>query len=451
MAQIQLIRDLSMKKAVALAIKLHRYVERLPKEMLELANENQLPILEIPIDVAWIEIISPVLSQIHVSSLKLLSYSKNVHDRFTNLVLEGGNIEDIGQTLRELIGRDVHIARINEYSHEEFNEFPQQEITPIKVSGRSLGRITIDLTNGSLRNEDLVAVEHAATVSALTFLKVDAVTEAERRYRNEFLSSLLDRTIEDRDEVLTRAHTFNWDLSGAFAVFVIEIDISHKHGEDKSAVHSKHRYLTSSIVEIIKEIVNKCMYLDRENRLIVFLPENRDRYDLNNCEGAKRVGKLIYKQLANYYIDIDFFIGIGRLRKDIITIYESYQEAVSALRLRRSIFCTEKIVHFEDLGIYKLLFEHHLEQEFIKFEQEIFMGLNGLKESNRVTLLSTLHAYFKYQCNINHTAKVLMIHPNTLRYRLGKLKKFCDIDLNDNEHKLKAQVALKIAELNNRL
>ena len=49
--------------------------------------------------------------------------------------------------------------------------------------------------------------------------------------------------------------------------------------------------------------------------------------------------------------------------------------------------------------------------------------------------------------NASQTAKALFVHRNTLNYRLQRIAEIGDMDLNDPETRLNAQVALRIHQL----
>lgn len=62
--QCELVRGLLETKSACLAIKLGKYAERLSEEMLEIANRNEFPILLIPPDMTYIQIIMSAMNAI---------------------------------------------------------------------------------------------------------------------------------------------------------------------------------------------------------------------------------------------------------------------------------------------------------------------------------------------------------------------------------------------------
>ena len=59
-------------------------------------------------------------------------------------------------------------------------------------------------------------------------------------------------------------------------------------------------------------------------------------------------------------------------------------------------------------------------------------------------LCETLEAYIEHGCNANATAEALFIHRNTMRYRMDKIKRILEDDLNDISVFLELKLAFAI-------
>ena len=112
-AQVRLIDALARKKVACLGIKLRRFLDGLSEDALARANEERLPIVQVPFELAWIDIINPILSDVMDRQTRLLEQSWEVHQRFLDTVLNGGDIKSVAATLAELLARPVVIADTN--------------------------------------------------------------------------------------------------------------------------------------------------------------------------------------------------------------------------------------------------------------------------------------------------------------------------------------------------
>ena len=63
------------------------------------------------------------------------------------------------------------------------------------------------------------------------------------------------------------------------------------------------------------------------------------------------------------------------------------------------------------------------------------MNILGLCLILKYTPMNTIDIFLKNDCSINDTAEKLFIHPNTLQYRLNKVKTLCGLDYKKTEDK----------------
>lgn len=86
---IDIIRKIERAGAAALAIKLKRFIDELPEEVIKLADKLAFPIISFPADCPYVDIINPVLTEIVNQQARKLLYSEKIHKSFTDLVLKG--------------------------------------------------------------------------------------------------------------------------------------------------------------------------------------------------------------------------------------------------------------------------------------------------------------------------------------------------------------------------
>jgi PucR family transcriptional regulator, purine catabolism regulatory protein len=65
----------------------------------------------------------------------------------------------------------------------------------------------------------------------------------------------------------------------------------------------------------------------------------------------------------------------------------------------------------------------------------------------RADLVKTLEAFFTCHGNLSQTAEMLIVHRNTLLYRMNRINEIADIDLNRPETRLAIHLALTIQRL----
>jgi PucR family transcriptional regulator, purine catabolism regulatory protein len=84
-----LVRSFADRDLAAFGIKFGAHLRELPAEMLRAADEVQLPVIQIPEDVAFDDILSVVLSEIVNRQAMAISRAQQIHDSFLDIVLGG--------------------------------------------------------------------------------------------------------------------------------------------------------------------------------------------------------------------------------------------------------------------------------------------------------------------------------------------------------------------------
>src|SRR5438132_1349811 len=84
-AQRDLMRNLAAVKSAGLVIKPERYLPEIPADMLGQADEFGIPLIRIPPDVSYLEIMNPILERIINAQNAELRRSIEIHRQFTDL------------------------------------------------------------------------------------------------------------------------------------------------------------------------------------------------------------------------------------------------------------------------------------------------------------------------------------------------------------------------------
>ncbi|MGL5974266.1 MAG: PucR family transcriptional regulator, partial [Aeromonas sobria] len=67
------------------------------------------------------------------------------------------------------------------------------------------------------------------------------------------------------------------------------------------------------------------------------------------------------------------------------------------------------------------------------------------KEDSKGALQKTLRHYFLQDCDLHRCAEALFIHPNTLRYRLGRIEQITGLNFNKLDDKFQLYLGLNLS------
>ena len=88
--QKRLIQELANMNCAALGFKVQRYFNEVPQEMIQLANDVGLPILSIPYNYNFSQIISLVNRRVNQPDETISQHSVHMHNKFYTIIKAGG-------------------------------------------------------------------------------------------------------------------------------------------------------------------------------------------------------------------------------------------------------------------------------------------------------------------------------------------------------------------------
>lgn len=470
---IKLIRDLARKKIAGLAIKPGQYIEEIPQEMIDCAEEMNLPLIEIPPQLPYADIMLPIFENIVNEQYYQLKRVNEVQEKFFNILLKGGNIENISQLLSSLIENPVLILdssgnikgksmasqteqdtlsqalQIFFDNNPEFlkNKNPRTTFS-LPLDNREynsfLLRVETDQNNHgflfvveyfrTLNQQDFLAIYQAITIIALEFKKERAVFEAEHRLGSDLLEDILFGGIEDPEGIKRRASFLNFNLTQEKRVFVIRSSPSDPINPESEFYLDQLKFdILKNITSIFKNYPGGILLSARRNRILAIINSDDPLILEQNLKKVTNKLDEVFQGKA------EFFLGVGRAQSDLKELRISYKEALLCSKVSEHL--NKKITFHDQLGVIELLFELRNSPALTRFKKRYLGPIQEYDKKNQGELLKTLQAYFNNNLNLLKTAKELYIHKNTVNYRLQKIHQITGLDLKNSE----AQTALNLA------
>jgi len=485
-AQVALVRDLYDRGVAALGVKLKRFVQELPQEMLALANELGLPIIEMPVDVAWIEVLNPVLTDILNRQAARLEESGRIHDHFTRVALLGQGMPAICSSLTELTGSPCAVFDKAKGLVAQAPEKPgavtedtldfeaafgavlsqappgttlgytaefggrQISVSLLAAGAETYGYFLVALDQRTHRTMALTALQHASTVATLEMVKARAVLETERLFRNDFLLDLLSGSIESRDVILARARSLgNWDFRRPHMIMVADLDrFEDYYLRQTDLDEGKIQRLKSDFQEVVAMAARAmnpgAICLGKSDSVTVLLPVDGEFEVLRRREQVKSFAAAVKAQVGVHLREVTVSVGIGRCHPDVLEWPQAHRQARLALEYGRRIWGRNQIIHYDELGTYRLLLDHGNMDDLRSFAEEMLSKLDASEDARREGLYRTLEQFFRCNRSIRETAEALFVHVNTVRHRLGRIRSLMGFDPENAEDCLNLEMALRI-------
>jgi PucR family transcriptional regulator, purine catabolism regulatory protein len=464
-----LVADLDDAGLAGLGIKLGRYLDEVPADMLAVADERGFPIVRLPDGVSFDEILNEVLTGILNRQTALLERSERVHRAFLQLVLRGHGLPEIARDLADLIdgpaaivdpaGQVLAHARLDELDlaggtvptrllvdrdagtatvDDPGGRTLDCSATPISAGAREHG-LVLSLAGGGGGTDDLVALENAATVAALELTKQLELRAVEDKYRSDLMHDLL-RGVEDRADVLRRAAGFGWDLDRRLMVLVVRRD------QPSDPILPDEVRRRAPLVGLLRPIVverDPAAAVTRFSNEVVVVTAAFD--GPGGREDASEFCRRLVTEVSRSH-DSTVSAGLSRPVTDVADIAGAYDQAVRALTIGRRIHGPGAAAHFDDLGAYRVLSLIEDQAELAAFAEEV-LGELAADTDAAADLRRTLQALLDAGGNVAEAARQLHFHYNTLRYRIEKLESVVGPFTTDARVRLDVQLALLVRSM----
>ncbi len=139
-------------------------------------------------------------------------------------------------------------------------------------------------------------------------------------------------------------------------------------------------------------------------------------------------------------------LGIGKIYPSLKDIAYSFREASKTIDLGVHLY-SKPILHFDDLGIFKIFIHVTDVDELEDFYRLTLTPLLDYDRRKQTQLLSTLVSYFNNNCNVRKTSEDLFTHYNTVLYRLDRIQEITGMNLDNSNDRLNLEMALKMRSL----
>jgi purine catabolism regulator len=473
-----LVDELDDRGLAAIAIKLGRYIDELPAQMLAAADRLGFPIVMLPKEVAFDDILNQVLTDVLNRQAAVLARSEEVHRALVQVVLAGGGLREVTDELFGLLGGavlvtgpDGHVlaesggddlaqvraascfdpggrfrARTESYGvsgHEGL--VGQHAIVPIVAGRVDHGRIVAFGAQRRLTESDVHTLERAATVAALAITKQHAVHAVESKYQADFMHDLLAGRAGDREHVVAHAASLGWDVDRPLVVVVAEPDKAGRadHAErGERGERGELDRLAAAWASALRprDLRAAAVGLRREVVALVGAPRHGD------------VGRLVRELAAAVASDPGgprrpFSTGISRVVTDPEELPKAYDQAGRAVHVARQLDGPGAVADFDALGALRLLSLIPDAGELRAFARDILGELADRDDAHAADLRRTLEVLLEANLNVAEAARLLHFHYNTLRYRITKLERLVGPFTQDPHLRLDLALALTVLRM----
>lgn len=411
------------KNISAIAIKTGRFIDTIPQEIIDIAEEYNIAVFEVLTKSKFREIVQIIASEIQNYQTNLLLAMSEYYQELMQLSLCSDSVEPLLSLLFKRTNHacfcmsskyEVIAGRFNQNYHREtiaeyadYIKHNYQKAQEKNIGYLRIDRIHIFICQGSVNILGYLVIIEEHTLSekirlmcqqtaAFIALKLRENYETKQKEMANIWSRFLLCKYKDRLGDFERdLHEFGLKVSCGYTLLILE-------NKEKS-------YQTANIIE---HYVNSCLTFAYADKILMLI--SGDKYVAKDSYWIKEV-------IAHLEIDNkNELIVIAPDIKKIDKLLEAYTIAKNTYKIFRRYQFTG--VHFAgDYVLMSMLMQVKDTTEYQYLQNQIIMPLQKYDDKNKSELLGTLvNAVFSN--TLEETAKKMHVHINTLRYRLNKVE-----------------------------
>lgn len=295
---------------------------------------------------------------------------------------------------------------------------------------------------------DLLVTEHAASAYAIGMAQSRVVAEISVRVKDDLIEALLLGHVRDEREGRDWAQALGYDTGRSHRVVCLVPErlstVTGLAATKDPATTALRRRILRSLTTLVGSLASAAITSARREELVVVLPEPRPG---ERTVDAHQLGRAATRHLESLVARARMTVGIGGRCTAPTDLAQSYLQAQRAISIGRRLGRDGELIDFDDLGIYRLLFQVPDNRELLAFASQVLGPLIAYDKTHRAGLVRTLSVYLTHNGSLHAAAERLHIHPNTVNYRLNRITQISSLCLTDHEDRLAAEVAVKILEV----
>ncbi|MBK8293479.1 MAG: helix-turn-helix domain-containing protein [Solirubrobacterales bacterium] len=309
-----------------------------------------------------------------------------------------------------------------------------------KLTARAKGVTAIDLVLGDDPVGEVRYLGEAADQDSLDILAALAALEVERARSAEWgnegavsdaVRAILDGTLVDPEEIVTRAEEVGCDISRGGGVIMVRAHAGSAQDGDWRA-----RVLDMTVRTLRAAAPGSIAAMSEidDGSIVGIIVPTPEEERLVKVEGA--LERELPRSLGSLHVTIS--------RSRIATIPVEFERAAREAHLALNVGEAEgrSPIAFEETGAYRLLLGTS-DEELHSFYSETVEPLVAYDEQYQTDLVATVEAYLDSDANVPATAKQMFTHRHTIRYRLERIRDLSGHDATATEGRERLGLGIK--------
>ena len=430
------------------------------------AERQGMPLIEVPGTVYYHQIIERLASALLHDESYRLQHALAVHRRLADASLATAELPGLLACVAALLGRAVAVVgRLEDRLGASVDWGDRATPSPERLAGvRALARLD-DLWALPLRgaewlvvaprgaDDELSPIDHVTLdevvgAVALEVYRRRAVDQAGRRQREDLMEALLAAADASALQALSpRLAKAGWTPAARARVVRLSLQPAEAAGPaDDAQAEGRERALRMAIDVLAREDAKSPVALFRGD--IAWLSTDVDDSAAGDARLRSRVTRVL-ERVRDAGVHWRWRVGAG----DAVDTHappglaDSLAQADKAIAMSASLPELGPVVSWQQVAMPALLLELSERADVRRWQSRVLGALQQVA-AERADLIRTLDVFMDTGNSHKQTARVLGIHPKTLKYRVERIEAILGADAWHAEQRLSLHLAVKLARLN---
>jgi purine catabolism regulator len=307
---------------------------------------------------------------------------------------------------------------------------------PITAGATPLGWLSV-FPNGEPAHEPLLLV--ARLTAAAIGLELARDADGGQSRRRTFWERLIGGAYHEIGAARDDAHARGVTLAAQYVCVALEAEAASD--EEPAPAMAELRALAA---QTFRSANGEVGIIERGATLAVIVPCAREVDAEKATTAAFLLPKSAAKRKPGLHITGGVSAGVAPLDTQ-----RGITHAEAALAIARRIYGTGRVVAYDDLGAYPLLYSGASVEQLQRFSANVLAPLHAYDEKHQTELARTLALYFSTGQNVKTTAAELIVHRHTVFYRLRQINEISGRSLESAHDQLTLRLAIAIDALHN--
>ena len=471
----------SFQRAAAMMIKRERYLPQIPKDIMELCDKYDVPLISMPFSVPWME----VMSQINVAVMNRTVRRFRIHNsdaiHASQQTYKVQKIQRILQAVESEMNFPAYLYDVNErkgyYSSANFKRITESfgleeseywlptrphtiptlcdyiqmrriRLTEPDDTGKPrISWIQIPIIMNGVTQAYFIVMESRELLDyydeysiRIAFLMLQGVYEQIMVTRNmgnigfeNFILYALNYNENDSDKLIEQANVqgISTDTKYACAVF--------RQTDPSSSARSERKIFSDAFHAGNVQEIGKLVFLGENEGALLFEGSTSGGQDRDKMV---RFLDEFRHRIEDRFDSMKLEFGICMEQKTLPEIRSGIEKCRKAIKLGRKLDAGQFVWDYEKLGplAWLQIPDDELENMLKKYR-------DLMKDEKNIEVLRTLKVYLENNMNYSVTAEKLYAHINTVRKRIDKANDLLNIDWDQRINRLNVELLLQFLDL----